>query len=143
MSLTVAFPDFSANREHGVGQAFVCTLQAGDVGPAWVHVAGDLDISSAPRLERALRHTDTPSRPIVLDLRKLTSMDSSGVTVIVDASTRARRSRRRLIVVRGPSHIDRMFARSGALDVLEIVDLDRSEPPARALTRFAHTDDVA
>jgi hypothetical protein len=77
MSPTVAFPDFSAHREHGVGQRFACMLQVGDVGPAWVHVAGDLDISSAPRLEQALRHTDTtPPRSGSVDVLEIVDLDA-------------------------------------------------------------------
>jgi anti-sigma B factor antagonist len=131
MSVTVAFPDFSASRECRVGEAFVCALQASDVAPAWVHVAGDLDIASAPRLAQALRHTDTPARLVVLDLRELTFMDSAGVHVIVAASICARRDGRRLMVIRGPSQVDRMLALSGAYEVLEMVDVDPPGGSAR------------
>jgi anti-anti-sigma factor len=125
--VTVAFPDFSANR---AARSFECTLLAGDLGPAWVHVAGDLDSRSAPRLARALRHADTVPRLAVLDLRQLTSIDSAGVEVIVDASIRAWRAKRRLMVLRGPSQVDRRLALSGASDVVEFIDLDLAEPPA-------------
>jgi anti-sigma B factor antagonist len=133
MSVSVAFPDFSADRRHPRGRVFACTLQASDIGPAWVHVAGDLDISSAPRLEQALLHTDRSPRLVILDLRQLSSVDSFGVDVIVDASIRARRAKRRLMLIRGTSQVDHMLALSGASDVLEIFDLDSSEPPDRAL----------
>lgn len=143
MSVTVAFPDFSVSRECGVGHPFVCALHAGDVGPSWVRVAGDLEIGSAPRLEQALRHTDPPPRMVVLDLRELRSIDSSGVEVIVDASTRARLSGRRLVLIRGPSQVDRVLALSHACDLLEIVDLDPPDPLARVLGRLARTDGAA
>ena len=143
MSLTVAFPDFSAGRERGVAQTFVCTLQAGDVGPSWVHVAGDLDIGSAPRLAQALRHTDALPRLVVLDLRELRSIDSCGVHVILEASTQARRAKRRLILIRGPGQVDRVLALHGAHDLLEIVDLDPPAPHARALGQLARPDDAA
>jgi anti-anti-sigma factor len=143
MSLTVAFPDFFAHREHGVRQEFVCTLRAGGVSPAWVHVSGKLDIRSAPRLEQALRHADGPSSLVVLDLRELTSIDPSGVHVIVDASLRAQLAKRRLMLVRGPSAIDRMLALSGGSGFLDIVDLHPGESPARALPQFTLTDDAA
>jgi anti-anti-sigma factor len=142
VSVTVAFPDFSANRGHRLAHSFVCTLQVSEVGPAWVHVAGDLDISSAPRLDQALRHTDMPPRMVVLDLRGLISIDPSGVDVIVYASIRARCRNRRLMIIRGPSRVDRMFALSGASDVLKIVDLDPSEATAQVLPRLAQTDDA-
>jgi len=143
MSVTVAFPDFSSSRERGVGRAFVCTLQAGDLGPSWVHVAGDLDSGSAPRLEHALRHTDTRPRMVVLDLRELRSIDSSGVAVIIDAATKARRAQRRLMLIRGPSQVDRALARVGAENVLEIVDLEPPDRISRPHRPLARTDDAA
>jgi anti-anti-sigma regulatory factor len=63
--------------------------------------------------------------------------------VIVDASTRARQAERRLILVRGPSQVDRALALCDATGVLDIVDLDPPEPPARALRQFTRTDDAA
>lgn len=143
MSTTVAFPDFSARRQRRLGRAFACTLHVGEAGPAWVHVAGGLDVTSAPRLVQALRHTDTAPRLIVLDLRKLTSIDDSGVDVIVGASIRARRANRRLVVIRGPLPVDRMLVRSGSLHALEIIDLDQAGPLARAIAQFAGSDDAA
>lgn len=143
MSPTVAFPDFFAGREHAVGHALSCTVETTDVGPVWVHLVGELDISSACRLEHALHHADASGRTVVLDLRRLRSVDSSSVQVIVEASTRARQAKRRLMLIRGPSQVDRALALSGAADVLDIVDLDPPEPPAGALRQFARTDDAA
>jgi hypothetical protein len=40
VSATVAFPDFSSSRERDVQHAFVCTLQAGDVGCRLMLIAG-------------------------------------------------------------------------------------------------------
>lgn len=143
MSPSAAFPDFSPGREHTAERAFVCTLKAGDSGPAWVHVAGDLDVSSAPRLEHALRHTDTPPRLVVLNLRSLASIDATGAQTIVDAAIRARRARRRLMLLRGRSQADRMLAMSGASHVLEIVDLGPLEPFARPQPLLVRPDDAA
>jgi anti-anti-sigma factor len=143
MSPTVSFPDFSSNREHGVAQALTCAVHAGDVGPVWVHLAGDLDISGALRLEQALHHAGTSGREIVLDLRQLTSVDFAGVDVIVNASARARQARRRLMLLRGPPHVDRALALAATSDVLDIVDLDPPEAPAQALPQRVWSDDVA
>jgi anti-anti-sigma factor len=127
MSLAVAFPDFSADRDRPVGHPFSCTLRIGDLGPTWVQVAGDLNATSAPRLAEALRLTRASSRLVVLDLRGLRSTDLEGVHVIVVAADRARRVGPRLMVVRGRPSVDRMFARSGASNFVDVVDLDRPE----------------
>ena len=66
---------------------------------------------------------------IVLDLRGLTFIDLAGVRVIVDASIEAWLGDRRLLLVRGPSHVDRVFADAEVSDVVEIGDLH--SPAAR------------
>jgi len=127
MSLAVAFPDFSANRNSACVPPFACTLRFGDLGPTWVHVSGDLNVRSAPRLAEALRLTRATPRLVVLDLRALRSIDLHGVHVIVVAGERARRAGPRLMVVRGRPAVDRMFARSGAAVLIDVVDLDAAE----------------
>ncbi|MDQ6776924.1 MAG: STAS domain-containing protein, partial [Actinomycetota bacterium] len=77
---------------------------------------------------------------VVLDLRKLTFMDSAGVHVIVNASVRARQAGCRLVLVRGPAQVDRIFTLTGAADVLEIGDLDSVEAPLQVLARLSRED---
>lgn len=85
---------------------------------------------------RRLRRAEIRAR-VVLDLRELTYMDCSGMSVIIQAGIRARRVGCRLVVVRGPSQVDRVFALTGASDVLEVVDLDPVQPPVQALVQLA------
>jgi anti-anti-sigma regulatory factor len=60
---------------------------------------------------------------VVLDLRGLTLIDLAGVRVIADASIEAWLGDRRLLLVRGPSQVDRVFAAADVADVVEIGDL--------------------
>ena len=60
-------------------------------------------------------------------------MDCSGVHVIVDASRRARDVGRRLILLRWPPNVDRMFALTGHTREVEIADVAPGEPPVQAL----------
>ena len=69
----------------------------------------------------------------MLDLRELEFVDSSGVHAIVNASSRARQAGRRLVLLRGPSNVDRMFTLTGSSDQLEIGDLDPVEPSVLVL----------
>src|SRR4051794_9411340 len=57
-----------------------------------IALSGELDISTAPRVEEELRRVEE-DRPavIVLDLRELEFMDSTGLRVIVSADGRAAR----------------------------------------------------
>ena len=61
---------------------------------------------------------------MVLDLRELAFMDCSGA----HASISARQLGRRLVLVRGPPNVDRMFTLTGSSDAVEIADLDQFEP---------------
>jgi anti-anti-sigma factor len=65
-------------------------------------------------------------------------MDCSGVHAIVGASARAREHGRRLIILRGEPQVDRVFALTGAADVVEIGDLEPlPEPPGQLHLTFA------
>ena len=105
-----------------------------DSDAAWVQVAGALDIATTPRLVRTLRESQSHARLVVLDLRELTFMDCSGVHAIVDASRRARRAGRRLVVLRGRPHVDRLFWLTGTSDAVDVVDDApvEGEEPARS-----------
>jgi anti-sigma B factor antagonist len=76
---------------------------------AIVAVSGDLDLSTAPELERSLTGVQTNGRPVVLDLRRVSFMDSSGLRVILAADARARSAGTRLVVVEGPPGVQRVF----------------------------------
>jgi anti-sigma B factor antagonist len=119
---------------------FRCTLRNSNPDVAWIHLAGELDIGTTPRLQDALREAGLQARRIVLDLRELTFMDSSGIHAIVDASRRGGPTRGRLVIVRGPSAVNRLFELTGLSDALEIVDLDPCEPAVQALAQLAPGD---
>ncbi len=85
-----------------------------------MYVAGELDIATTPQFDRVLRESQCRTRLVVLDLRELAFMDSSGVRAIVNASIRAREVGRQLVVLPGPPNVDRMFALTGSADDVEI-----------------------
>lgn len=58
-------------------------------GRLLVVVRGELDLATAPDLEETLMGAIEAGREVVLDLRELDFMDSSGVRVLVVAHTRA------------------------------------------------------
>lgn len=86
-------------------------------------LTGELDISSAPRLEDELVQVEAARPPaIMLDLRGLEFMDSTGLRTIVAADARAREQGRRLTIVRGPDAVQRIFSVTKLDERLEIVD---------------------
>jgi anti-sigma B factor antagonist len=109
---------------------FVCSWRHDGTNAARVDVAGEVDIATAPDLERTLLAAEARGRVVVLDLRELDFIDSSGVHVIITAHHRARQRGCRLALVRGPECVDRVFTLTGASEKLEIGDLDRISPPS-------------
>ena len=92
-------------------------------GAVHVQLSGELDISTAPKVEDELARIE-PGRPelIVLDLRKLAFMDSTGLRLLIAADTRARQQSRRLTIVKGPEPVQRVFRITRLEERLEIVD---------------------
>lgn len=130
-------PDSPARDASAPPTPFSCSWAKDGDDVAWVRLAGELDIATSPRLERTLSVAQRQARLVVVDLRQVSFADSSAVHALADADTRGRRQCRRLVILRGPPHVDRIFALSGLCDALEIVDLDAVAPPVMALLRFA------
>ena len=83
-------------------------------------LGGELDSRSAGALRGTLSdvEADAPAL-IVIDLRGLEFMDSSGLAELVYATRRARAQQRRVVLVTGSASIDRILAVSGAEQLLE------------------------
>ena len=79
-------------------------------GAAVVALTGELDISEVPEVENKLRAVEQ-RRPhfLVLDLRGLSFLDSSGLRVVLEADLRSRKDARRFAVVPGPEPVHRVF----------------------------------
>ena len=69
-------------------------------GRTHLTLRGELDLATAPELEQLVNERLDAGEEVVVDLRALEFMDSSGIRVLVAAHARAGRSGTRLIVVR-------------------------------------------
>ncbi|HEV7461528.1 MAG TPA: STAS domain-containing protein [Solirubrobacteraceae bacterium] len=99
------------------------TADQGDRGTVRLTLTGELDISSAPQLDEELAKVEAASPPIVvLDLRSLEFMDSTGLRTIVTADARAREEGRRLAIVRGPDAVHRVFSVTRLDERLDMID---------------------
>jgi len=92
-------------------------------GAVRLALSGELDISNAPRVEEEISRieADAPAL-VVLDLRGLAFMDSTGLRLIVSADARAREQGRRLAVVKGPEAVQRIFRLTRLDERLDMVD---------------------
>jgi anti-sigma B factor antagonist len=88
-----------------------------------VAATGEIDMSTSPRLRAALRDPGATAPAVVLDLRSVTFMDSSGLGVIVGQHKRAREEGYRFAVaVAGAPEVRRILELSGLVGVLQVVD---------------------
>jgi anti-sigma B factor antagonist len=87
-------------------------------GVACVAMRGELDMATAPRLDGFLApYEHDRVSAIILDLRKLTFIDSFGLRALLRAHDRAERNLRRLILVGANASARRLFeiTRNGSL----------------------------
>lgn len=75
-----------------------------------IALAGELDLASAPALRAQLEDTiGSRVELVILDLRGVDFMDSTGVAVLIRARQAARDSWQRFALVRGGHQVDRLF----------------------------------
>jgi anti-sigma B factor antagonist len=91
-----------------------------------VELTGELDISSASGVESRLMEVEErePGR-LVLDLRRVNFIDSTGLSMIINADGRAKKAGRRLTIVSGDGVPRRILRTVGLEDRLDVL----SEPP--------------
>ena len=92
-------------------------------GLVHVALAGELDLSTVAKVQEELRRVEANApATLVVDLSKLTFLDSTGLRCIVTADERARAEGRRIVIVRGPDAVQRVFTITKLDDRLEMVD---------------------
>jgi anti-sigma B factor antagonist len=93
-------------------------------GPAVVlAVTGELDLRTSPELEERLgRVWASGAELVILDLRQIEFMDSTGLRVLLGAHQRAQETSRRFALVRGADQVERVLTLTGVRDMLTIVD---------------------
>ena len=136
------FPDSIAGSAGAVAPALVCSWTDGGLDAAWVHVAGELTVATLPQLARALSEPESQARLVVLDLRALEFMDSSGAYALVSHAVCARKAGRRLVLLRGPAVVDRMLTLAGCSADLEIGGIDQVESAVAGLLQFSDEESV-
>jgi anti-sigma B factor antagonist len=89
-----------------------------------ISVSGELDLASSPALEEELeRVAQSNAQLVVVDLRNLEFMDSTGLSVLVRAHQRAEENGRRLGLVNGSQQVQRLLTLTGVADRLALTDV--------------------
>jgi anti-sigma B factor antagonist len=89
-----------------------------------ISVSGELDLASSPALEEELeRVAQSDAQLVVVDLRSLEFMDSTGLSVLVRAHQRAEENGRRLGLINGSQQVQRLLTLTGVADRLTLTDV--------------------
>lgn len=108
--------------EEFLPKPFSCEVGHED-GIARVRPAGELDISTVPVLEEQLKQMHADGfRHVVVDLRGLDFMDSTGLTLLARWSVGADRDGYTFAIVPGGERVQRLFALTGLDEVFTFVD---------------------
>ena len=98
-------------------------------GTAWLSAGGQLDLTCGDRFIACLREArDAEPHDLVIDLRDVTFIDSTGLSLLLKADGLARQNQFELHVVRSPAEIvQAVLEATGVQKFLPLVD----EPPTR------------
>jgi anti-sigma B factor antagonist len=101
---------------------FAVAVDDAGSGERTLRPTGELDIGTAPKLERALLEGREPGDRVVLDLAGLEFIDSTGLRVIVHAVSAAADGGWELRLRHGRRAVRRVFEISGVADALPFED---------------------
>ena len=86
-------------------------------------VQGELDLASSPTLEQAIDGvSDDDVDLLIVDLRELRFMDSTGLHALVKANKRAGEAGRKFAVVQGGAQIQRLLSLTGVGELLTVAE---------------------
>jgi anti-sigma B factor antagonist len=93
-------------------------------GDALIALTGELDLSGATPLDEEIARLAGKEgvRRVVIDLRELEFMDSSGLRLVALAERKLSAAGRELVLVRGPDTVQRVFAITRMDEHLTFVD---------------------
>jgi anti-anti-sigma factor len=84
-------------------------------------LSGELDVASSPELEAELDRA-ADRELVVVDLRELEFIDSTGLGVLVKAHQQAEEAGRRFALVRGLGQVQRLLGLTGLSDQLPVAE---------------------
>lgn len=87
-------------------------------------LVGEADLQTAPSLKRVLADAcESAKQTIVVDLRNLTFIDSSGLHALVEAFETCTYRGLEMKVIPGPPNVQRLFQLTGIEEVLSLFQL--------------------
>jgi anti-sigma B factor antagonist len=94
-------------------------------GVPYLELVGELDLSTANPLKLRLELVEREEPDtLVVDLRRVTFMDSIALGILLAHALRASQAGRRVALVQGPEHIQALFELTGTADKFDWVERD-------------------
>lgn len=85
-----------------------------DGSVAVLHVRGEIDVETAPKLEECIALLLRAAvEQVVVDLAEVTFVDSSGIYVLI-RSARMARGKAKVVIINPSDHVQRVFSITGA-----------------------------
>jgi anti-anti-sigma factor len=110
-------PDPQISRDHPL-----LRIESPEQGDALVvALAGEFDLASAQLVDEELARAQDSYPVVILDLSRVTFMDSTGLQVVLSVDERMRESGSTLRVVPGGPQVQRLFELTGATSRLRTV----------------------
>jgi anti-sigma B factor antagonist len=122
-------PSLTATQVRDLGVLTIRSQRDGDTHV--IALAGELDLASVPDVEAELASIEGAARlaTIVIDLRGVTFIDSSGLRLALEASRRAETAAYRVALLRPSDRVFRAFEISG-IDTLLPFEPASAEAPS-------------
>ena len=99
------------------------SLEVGREGRGWVVApTGELDLATVDEVREAMAARPSACEVLVIDLSRLTFLDTSGMRLVVEALQDTQISGVRLALVRGTEDVQRLFAVARLEDRLPFFD---------------------
>lgn len=130
------------HSEHHSNQALTVQIEDSDGGTSTFALVGELDLGTIARMEGPLLEQVTQRRAVLVDLSRLSFIDSSGIGVLIQALRSANGTPVGVLIGAG-SQVDRVFGIAGISEAMRVfTDRDRALAEL-AGARDRHSQDTA
>jgi anti-anti-sigma factor len=117
---SVGLPNSTEGSGAGVSRPFAIHVER-EAGSVRLALRGELDLASRELFEEQVDALPSGQvRELVLDLRDLTFIDSTGIRLVIELWKQAEQDGFDLSILEGPPHIQRLFALTGLDGALPI-----------------------
>jgi anti-sigma B factor antagonist len=103
------------------GRLHIHSQRDGDIHA--IELRGEFDLAYAREVEHELKRAEaSDARSIILDLSGLRFLDSTGIRLILEAQMRSQQDANRLVLLRAPRMVQRVFTIAGVEQMLPFAD---------------------